>query len=429
MSKEYHKISLKTLILLLLTVASLIPNIGISFSTAGFNWTFYRIAILICMVLYLQMPKKESLFSLDDNYCKWIMLMAIWVLYGTILLNVSEYSNFHSGFVELLSVFNGLICIAILGYSVRTKEDLDMLLEVVAWICIALTLFGLFEIETGFHPGFSEYNDNSVLKWDYLPKGKGATGNFYSVNDFSTFLACLSPTLLFGKKYRPVKLAGFIGVIYIAHVNDANICILAIAMALAVYAVVVKDYHMLDEKIIKALIFSVLSIATIVLFLNVTLLSEHSALFDVINTQIKNIELGRGSLWMRLTLYKESLIAAWDSMLFGLGPASFTNYFTAHRSVTNLVNPHNLYLEILTEYGLIIATGFVILLFGMIHRVGKNAVSCTDEKLKEMMVIGYVMLIIYSIVCISPSTFIGYAWQWVVIAIGIVLSGIPDEVG
>ena len=128
-------------------------------------------------------------------------------------------------------------------------------------------------------------------------------------------------------------------------------------------------------------------------------------------------------------MYKDSLQAAFDTFFIGTGSASFSNYFISHTSVSGLVNPHNLYLEVLVEYGLIIMISFAVGIFKLIIVIRKKLLRNYDKSTRWRLISGCEMLVIYSIACLAPSSFLGYAWQWILITIGILLSGMPEHKG
>ena len=70
---------------------------------------------------------------------------------------------------------------------------------------------------------------------------------------------------------------------------------------------------------------------------------------------------------------------------------------------------------------------FVWKIVSMIKIIRKNAIACKSRSVKWKYISCCEMLFIYCIVCIASSSFIGYAWQWVVIVLGIIHMVAPEE--
>lgn len=418
------RVTARKVLIFILVFSSLIPDIGLKISTFGFNWTFYRTSMLVSILIYLRMSKSVEKLIPRYVYGRWVILMSVWVLYGIILMVLSPYRDLHNGFIELLSVCNGLVCIYILSSVLQSISDLEQMISIVLYVYIALVAVGIVECVTDYHLYMSHFNDPSVMR---LSGRHAATGIFYSENDFSAFLTCLVPILFYRKKNILLSLLTFAGVVYIDLVNDANICMIAMAASAACYLIFIKKYGKNGQIILRGILLITGAALVICVAKNLDALSDRSALLYVIRTQKLNAARSQGSLYARLLIYADSLKASVHTAFIGTGPASFTNYFLSHPSKSGLVNPHNLYLEMLVEYGLLITTVFVNGLIKMIHTLGKKAVAGSNREVRTKYAAGCGILVLYSMVCIASSTFIGYAWQWIVVTIGIVLVGIPDE--
>lgn len=418
------RISLKKFLIFLLVFTSLIPNIGINFSTLGFYWTLYRIAIVMGILMYLQMPKnKEKLIS-RSAYRRWIILLTGWILYGVILLLVSPYRAPHKGFVELISILGGLVCVFVLTSVLQDAWDLEQIISIVQCVFIALVVLGCFECVTGFHLPMSYFYDSSVT---HLVDRQAATGFFYSENDFSSFLTCFVPIMLYRRRKKIISIFSIAGLIYIDYINDANICLLAMIVGIGYYFVFIKKYGKNGRRVVSGFLIIFCCSLIVDIWTHLKDLSNVSSLLRTIYIQYSNVGLSQGSMYTRLVMYADSLKAALHTAFLGIGPASFSNYFYAHPSLSGLVNPHNLYLEMLVEYGIVITFFFIVGLIKMVHTLRMKAIACQNKNVRMKYVAGCEMLVLYCIVCIAPSSFIGYVWQWIVLTIGIALVGTSEE--
>lgn len=128
------------------------------------------------------------------------------------------------------------------------------------------------------------------------------------------------------------------------------------------------------------------------------------------------MKLGSGSLYNRLITNYNSIIIALKTYFLGLGPEGFTSYMQ-NSNMDGLLNPHNLWLEILTQYGLLIFLVYV----GLLTRNFYNLLRIYRSNLDEVLLIPITMYIIYAIVSISSSNFLESIYQWLPLAFGYAL--------
>lgn len=423
------KVDLKSIILLLLTIASLIPNFGIRFSTFGFHWTFYRLSITIAIVLFLIVKKGIVRIADHQNYFGWILLMVIWIAYGLLLLFFSPYVNKHDGLVELLAIINGSVCMYIYFNSNVGLKEID---KIAGWIYMILNLFiifGIIEIHTGFHLPTSIFNDEKMA--ESLLTGKlsryYATGAMYGENDFSSFLTCLLPIALYKKKWRLLSIFSFMGVMYINYVNDANICDIAIMAGFLFYLLFLMENDKSRRHLIRFVFGGVFLLLTYWIVINFDSLKNIVKLLKVIEAQTNNYKNGDGSLWFRIMIYRDSVIASLKTGFIGIGPAAFSNYFTIHPSISTLTNPHNLYLEILVQYGLGILMAFIVLIANMIIQLRRLYIKNRQKQDSGRYLAMIEMLIVYSLACIASSSFLGYAYQWFELAMIMIFISVSER--
>lgn len=407
------RISISGLVLSCLIIFSVIPNIGITFSAAGLTWTAYRIVILISLGMFCL--RKEA-FKLDFGSAsfKWAVFMAFWVIYGAILLFFGAYSDFHDGGIELLSIFNGFVVIFIAGQFLNSRERIETALKCLYWLLNLLILLGLFEVVTGKHLPMSGYHDPQSPIAEYI-NTRMATGLMYNMNDFSAMLTCMSPILI-DPRLRKKRLVTLLGILLINHKNDATTCTLALfAFAVFFFMVVIGGRN--RKAFGYRLILWILFMGMVALFLLLSKdLASRNDVIGAVARQVGNAKRSNGSLYGRVIMYRDTLIAWYRSGMLGMGPGGFSPYFTAHPSVSELVNPHSLILEILSQYGIIVCSGFVGLLIMMLHS-GRKLYEMAEERCRTagLMVLSFV--IIYSLASFAPSTFIGHSYQWLLIAV------------
>lgn len=410
---KWKTLSLNRLIFLGLIVFSVIPDIGLRFSTVGFTWTMYRLmvplgtAFVLAGVLSVRLQRGTVL-------TRWILFMLFWVVYGIVLLFVGRYSDRHNGFVEWLSVCNGLLVMYTMSFFLTDRENLEDATRLLYWLLNLLVLFGLAEIATGRHWFTSAFHD-AASAISTVSDPHQATGFMYNMNDFSALLTCLTPVLT-DKKLGRLRYATLAGVLLINLKNDATTCTLAILLFAVVYLLTAGGGKTLVSLLFR-LAFGVLFLAGLAfLLLPESWLAGRSGFVGALARQIINARSSSGSLFARLTIYKDALRAWVSTGMLGMGPRGFTNYFQQHKSASGLVNPHALILEVLTQYGIVVASWLVGLLVSMYRkaRVLLDAPEL-DRHTAGLMVMAFV--VIYFVVSFAPSSFIGFTYPWILIAV------------
>ncbi len=408
-----RRLTLSNCVFSFLLIFSIVPDIGIKFSVFGFTWTAYRLTIALSIIAVVFIGRKISLFK-SNPLSKWILFMIIWLILGGVLLLVSKYSDRHAGMIELLSIFNGIIVIYMMSVFLASEENLDYALKIMYWLLNFLLLFGLIEIVTGWHWRTSAFRDVNSSIYVYSNHHL-ATGLMYNMNDYSALITCMSPILLdsrIGKK-RFITLGAIFAINII---NDATTCTFAIIVFALYYYLILKKGN-ISKRVILKVVFIALCIGAVAFAIGIGFnVSESKGFLGALSRQISNARTSSGSLYRRLVIYKDAIVA-WTSFgLMGMGPAGFSNYFKENISSSGLVNPHALVFEILTQYGIIIFICFIWLLLWMFRSAKKFYLTTAGrESERAVMVIAFV--IIYVIVSFAPSSFLGYSYQWLLIAI------------
>ena len=120
---------------------------------------------------------------------------------------------------------------------------------------------------------------------------------------------------------------------------------------------------------------------------------------------------------MRFNVYKEAIKGWIDSGFFGVGPKGFSKYFIENVNTTNIINPHALLLEILLEYGIVVFTIFAVLIILMFRESNKlykkYMLVCNNYEYLVIMA----FIVVYLIASFAPSAFIGYSYQWLLLAL------------
>ncbi|MBQ6440312.1 MAG: O-antigen ligase family protein [Mogibacterium sp.] len=429
LNRESNISSVKRILLAGIVLFSIIPDIGIKLQLAGFTWTAYRLIVPSSLFLVVLLDGFHIRIDYRKYVNRWIVLLCVWLFYGGILFFASSYVEHHDGLIELLSIFNGLAVMYCLERLVKNKQDIEFCIELVLFVLSLNIIIAFTEILTGHHWLASAYNDSMSSISRYENRNM-ATGFMYNMNDFSAMISCLCPILLFSKSYLK-KILLFSSVIIINLINDATICNLAIVIAVGFYCFFLKNLSKKGTIIKRVLAFSsVFGLVFILIMIGTNRLLVGNNLIGAVYRQFSNFQGHTGSLYIRYNVYRESIKAWINSCFLGIGPAGFTNYFIANVKDAIVVNPHSLFLEILTEYGVAILSGFAINLWVLFYGSYKRY---TNEKIKYIRrgdLFVMMQVIVYIIASFAPSSFLGYSYQWLIIAISsnmVYFSGLPQS--
>ena len=286
-----------------------------------------------------------------------------------------------------------------------------MVIRLIFGVQLALILLGLAEIATGWHMPVSAFHDpaSALAK---LENRHLATGLMYNANDFSALITCLCAVLP-DKSIGKGKYLSLAGVVFINLVNDANICNISLFLLAAFYLFCWRSLsgRPMNKRIIA--FSSLLLFAALVIFSG----RIRNMVFRVFSEQIGNAQKGTGSLFSRLEIYKDTILAWGRHALLGMGPASFTPYFTAHPSRAGIVNPHGLPLEILFQYGILIFSAFMGLLASLFIRAKRAYDSLKSGALKHILLMNMAFAVLFLINSFVPSSFLGYTYPWMLISV------------
>ncbi len=136
---------------------------------------------------------------------------------------------------------------------------------------------------------------------------------------------------------------------------------------------------------------------------------------EAVGEQIANAVQGHGSLFMRVQVTLDSFNMVFDSYLLGIGPGAFSNYMKQTDVHSSLFDPHNLWLEILSQYGIVVFALFVSFIVVLCVQLYKYFIK---EKASSCIVL-VSCFCIYLISSIAPSSFLGYSYQWILFGLAL----------
>lgn len=422
---------------------------------AGVVVTLYRIGIPIISMFYIIkriINKKWVQYFAHRMHRIYIIIFAIWILYGSILLFTSEYVVLHDGLKEIINLILGVMTIYCFTECCTTKDDVAFLIKTLKIITTVLCVIALQEMFFGVHFSTSKYQNIHSLHDLYemvlvaLTSGKifPVTSIFYGVNDFAAFITIFAPLFFIDKNmiFRDKVLNSimFTIIALLLALNDANVCLIALMITI-IFMMFIKKINICSvgyfadvffvqqymskwiyngityiEKYVKEKEIKKVPLMSGRLLMDAGGIDDVASVSEVLNAQMLTAEKGYGSLYSRYLLLLDGLDIFLKSHFLGTGPASFTTYLRINGHRSKYVNPHNWWIEILSQYGIIVFISYM----GMLLYIFAKNVQCYFKNNNFIILQCLCMLVAYVIASIAPSSFLGYGYQWIIIALEII---------
>ncbi|MEG1619755.1 MAG: O-antigen ligase family protein [Eubacterium sp.] len=309
------------------------------------------IAILLLITYLFKKNENEKIYDNTSKY--FIAFMFFWVIYGLVQLAVLFLNNLNGvSYASYISLLINVYIVIMICLNVRNVSDIIFLNYALVIGLVFNLMLSIWEINTGQHliPLTSEV--------DLLFFRNQARTVFGNPNDLATFinlgLIALIINYLLTKKYLFFTTTILItSIIILININSrANLLGLEL---LFVFWIVFGGLNLLYVKSKRIFYIVVTVIVTSLSIVIIVLLSK---------TNLEQIILklsGNGDVTsdlFRLSLTKKSFVLLLNSMFLGVGPG---------QSVALLgINVHNFFLEILSEYGIFIFLGLIIIFYSLL---------------------------------------------------------------
>ncbi|MCC3356920.1 O-antigen ligase family protein [Bacillus sp. REN16] len=357
--------------------------------------TFLRI-VLVLFGLYLFIKYVLLFNPLQIQPIKPALVFLIgWFLYGAI--SILWATNKVEGIKELY--YFGVFILLVFSI-VETLDRKDLL----KWINYSFILIGivtivlsLLELAFDFHLSTSRY----VIEADtYGGLGlRVATAFFYNENDLSLFLVMITPFFLIQFRKYGIQLFILGLIFFIMFMNGSRIAILAFLFQILIFLFMLYRTHLVN--FLKfLLIFTPLFIGVVLYFSG-----------DIVDKIIEITGIAaHGSTSARINLILTGINSILDSFLFGVGAGNFQFHVNGLYDTNGIVNPHNWWLEVSTNYGVdvfVFYLAFLIFLFRKLWQIYKQ--NNEASLLAFCLLLSYVGFVI---ACIGPSRLFYFWPMW-----------------
>lgn len=398
---------------------SLIGASIISINFGAFQLSVFRIIVVLMtfgMVLILLGRDKKNLAIINNKNSYSIKFMIIWLIYSIISISwVNDYQGWIKA-IYFLSI--GVLCILIYSMTFKTDKEILKSLEIMSLMILFHNLIGWYEILTGNYL----FLTNSEA---YYVQYKLPTSMFGNTNDFATFMLISIWILIIciiNCRFKLIKIGYSIItvssiILLIMTTSRANLLGLILSVLVFLYLSMKKNRG-------RKTAISILIIIFLVILIMPNLLNNLILMFN--NHMQFGLSDDSGSDFIRKNLMKNGIQFLINTFGFGTGAgnieywmSNYGKYYTY--GVTNI---HNWWMEILTGYGILIFTLYVIFYVSIIkslYKIYKNSKNRIEVYISLCFICSMSGFIIGSI---SSSSNISREWLWVFWALIISFQGI-----
>jgi len=348
----------------------------------------------------------------------YLLFLVFWLFYA--IFSVLWALDRMAAVKQIVFLFMGVSVIFFVVYFLRNEKDLWDLYRIWLFVVVVLLPIGLWEVWTGKHLKVSNlygYQPESIVRQYkvFMPSTV-----FYNPNDFAFFLVLSIPFVFMWIKYTKKKPLQIIGgillliMIYLLLMTYSRASYIAIILELVFFFVfLLKFKHKI--RFITAIVGG--SLPVIVLYYQ-----QIKQFVDLFIEQIFSLtskySLTTGSVFVRINLIKNALFFLWKTAGFGVG-AGNVEYWMRNFSLYNtrgILNLHNWWIEILTNYGVVIFVGYVIFYLSLLRGLYKIYINEREADIRMISGALLLSLVGFSIASISSSSIMSLRPQWFLFA-------------
>lgn len=402
----------------LATILALLSGFGFfAIPLGSFYVTPGRAALaLFLYLLILTFLVQHGGISVRLKVVRYLLFLALWVSWIVISLFWAPVTVNTGRHLE--AIILGTVVIVVSLSFLSSEGGIRSLHRL--WIISTLLFLGIgaWEMVTGTHLGFVQ-----EARWVDPAQGHFATAVFFGPNVFSTFLALSFPFLYTLSTFSGSMLAKAVGLIailfslYIIFMNGARAGIVSVLIGVSVLFLL-----MAWRDKLKFMAVILVAGGVIILAVYALRLTQGFALIGWVQEVPREI----ASLWnepssiaSRTSLVKNGLVFLQDSHFVGIGPGAFEYYMEQtflFFDTEGAINPHNWWLEILVDYGVLIFGLFLAFYIGLLWNVFRVFRSTANQTLRMVALATLVSLAEFSVASMGPSGVIREYFVWLLFA-------------
>lgn len=380
----------------------------LSISVFGFQLCVFRLILLFLIPIALFFKRKE-LFKIDKSIRYYIGFMFVWCCYA--FLTILWVEDKSSWIQTLYFLGLGFISIYIFSKYIINKNYIYNCFLAFSFSSVVHIIFGINEYL---------FNNYYFIMQEYLEKysyNNWPVSTFVNTNNYAFFLGLSLCVFLFIIKASKNI---YLRVLYVMVSVLAFFLICATSSRAVLLALMIGGLFLVFNKYVfvnKRKLFNTLLVTGVFMILLTIIISSIIAF-----TNMDKFQNPIQSTSIRMNLTFNSFYFTIKSYFLGVGAGNF-EYHIINNAVFNtstIINAHNWWLEILSEYGVVIFLGYVLfisLIYIMTQR--KFRINNFIQSFQFAMTL---FVVVFSIGCISPSSILEMEWMWLLFAV--IVSGV-----
>lgn len=393
MKKIYNENFIKYFIYIFVFIAFMGSNFG-KISIGGINFNLIRLLMIfipfLCLEEFLKEKKIKNYLNIKNKYIKiCIIFFIIWSIYS--MLSIFWIKDKYMYIVTNFNVVIGTFCIIYFSKNLNNIEIFENIFKIAIF---SVTINCIYYI---------------IVRNTYI-------GGFYhNTNDLATVLLFVLPSNIYfiykdlenNKKLIFRILQYIICIITFFFINSRG-CMLGVALGVGgiIFNIFIKN----KKKILKNK--RNIIIGLILIFISITFSIYFLSNF-LSNIRLKPVRLATNSNQVRINLIYNAIEFLKQDLNFikGIGAGNSIYYYQNYSiyTVHEIYSPHNLWIQVLLEYGIIIFIFFVLTWILIIMNLLKN-----KNKINNIFIFFMFAMLI---ACISSSTLLTREYFWIIIAI------------
>ena len=378
----------------------------------GFHITAGRVLLIMFLYLFLlafflRLGKMEAKIKVG----KYLLFLALWVLWAILSLFWVPPTVNAARHIEGLIIGTILVALSLLFLSTENGVKDIYLLWVVA--TIAFVVIGIWELVTETHLGEPAWYEMLGI---HYPRAV-----FFHFNVFDVFLTLSFPFLYIFMVYSKnifAKVAGLLAILvgfYFIVLSGSRASILGVLVSLFIIFLMTRWKDKFKFVVVGLVVAGILLISSQSLSLanNPT----YVGVMQSVPEQITSIK-GPGATFDRLNLIRNGLRFLEDSHFLGVGAGGFEYYMTKDVSyyTHETVDPHNWWLEVLANYGVLIFSLFLVFYLGILWNLLLISRRSKSQTLRLVSSATFVSLVAFSIANTSASQLMRNYVVWLLFA-------------
>ena len=397
--------------------------IGPNMPAVGLSGLRLLVLIFLFFALVRSVNSGWRVNKIQKNY---FYLAIAWIFFGA--LGCLWVDDIYAGIKELLDVFFGLmLALVVVDLGRRDRFVAESVSFGWAFAYSITLLVAFWELSTGQHL----QNSYSLNLPDYALSRIYVMSTFGNPNNYGAFLVLSFPFLIFGYIQAPNKIAKFLMMVLLLTLPLVLIFTASRGAFIGVLVVALVFFGLKNGwRKIYYFVFAFL-VSAVIFYLLFDLFEQFSDdLFIFEKFAVLQDVKEEGSLSERFAITVNGLYIALSSFGMGVGPNGFSTAVVRPEVPYQIVatNPHNFGVEILSQYGLIVFSLFIILLWKIFAFHALNIRSnFLSAKEKNLGITVLASLVGYLFASSLNSSYISQPQNWTYIGVIVLLTSCAQD--